>query len=291
MKSLHDKLKKAGFKPAEIGSMMKASEPRVRKVLSTPGVRDVIDRYTKGREAGLKDDVHMSDATVAKAVEEIKNLIGGGENGTSNKGKAVGGLRGGAGEGEAGGVGENAPKNKGEAGPAGKTGANPRGARGTEREEGELAPNIKARKIPVPKETSTEPWASGSSSQVATWQDSCRIVSRASSSEVFHLGSRTITNLSSVSFLIRETVRSNAAGAQTPSTSESGSGSAFEIGRCQASTIDACTALVWIIPPRNMIPMYTSMTSRGSPENKEILLLIRGCRPSRLSRHHLMLPC
>ena len=74
-------LLKDGLKmqPAEIGAAMKASELRVRQIMSTPGVRDIIDRYTKSREAGLRDDVHMSDETVAKAVEEVKTLLGGGE--------------------------------------------------------------------------------------------------------------------------------------------------------------------------------------------------------------------
>jgi hypothetical protein len=71
-------VKDAGFTPAEAGMIMKAAEMKARELFTSPGVLDIMKRYTEHREAGLDKDTHMSAETVGKAVQEVRHARGGG---------------------------------------------------------------------------------------------------------------------------------------------------------------------------------------------------------------------
>lgn len=90
------KLIEAGFTPSEAGQLMSASEARVRKDFTTPGVRDIFHRYSQAREAGLDDGLLMSPETSGRAIQEFKDALEG-TNETNNEqtpaGKAGAGNR------------------------------------------------------------------------------------------------------------------------------------------------------------------------------------------------------
>lgn len=114
-------LKGIGFKDGEIGAIMKASEQRVRDILTTPGVREIIERYTRNREAGLDEGVHMSEETLGKAIQEAKKALG--VTNGKNKGQSSGEGARGAGEDVGRGEGKLPSEGKGGPRPAGKAGA------------------------------------------------------------------------------------------------------------------------------------------------------------------------
>ena len=122
-------VKDAGFGPAETGMIMKAAELKAREVFNTPGVTDIIKRYTEHREAGLDKGTHMSGETVGKAVQEVRQARG--RNGTTNN-EAQAGKEGKANAGgdEAGGKGATEGKPKEAVRPSGEERAEP--GKGTE---------------------------------------------------------------------------------------------------------------------------------------------------------------
>jgi len=115
-------LKKFGFGPAEIGMMTKAAELKAREVLTTPGVKDIIQRYTSQRQAGLDEGLHLHPETIGQAVQEVRQARGGG-NGPSNKESVAAGAGKSGGKDVTGGQGKVPNKNAEGARPAGKEGA------------------------------------------------------------------------------------------------------------------------------------------------------------------------
>lgn len=83
------KLIEAGFSPSEAGQLMAASEARVRSDFTKPGVRDIFQRYSQAREAGLDDGLLMNEETSGRAIQEFKNAIEG-TNETNNEQKTPG---------------------------------------------------------------------------------------------------------------------------------------------------------------------------------------------------------
>jgi len=78
------KLIEAGFSPSEAGQLMAASEARVRKDFTTPGVRDIFQRFSQAREAGLDPGLLMSPETSGRAIQEFKDILEG-TNETNNE--------------------------------------------------------------------------------------------------------------------------------------------------------------------------------------------------------------
>lgn len=139
-------LKKFGFSPTEIGMMTKAAEMKAREVLTTPGVSDIIQRYTSQREAGLDEGLHMHPETIGRAVQEVRQARGGG-NGPSNKESSTGRAGKSGGEAKPGGEGKIPPANAEGARPAGEAGAGIGSEAGGERgvgkgEEPEIASHL-----------------------------------------------------------------------------------------------------------------------------------------------------
>jgi hypothetical protein len=79
----------ARFTPSEAGQLMAASEGRVRKDFTTPGVRDIFQRYSQAREAGLDPGLLMSEETSGRAIQEFKDALEG-SNATNNKPQTFG---------------------------------------------------------------------------------------------------------------------------------------------------------------------------------------------------------
>ena len=73
------KLIEAGFSPSEAGQLMSASEARVRADFTKPGVRDIFQRYSQAREAGLDPGLLMNEETSGRAIQEFKNALEGGK--------------------------------------------------------------------------------------------------------------------------------------------------------------------------------------------------------------------
>jgi len=115
-------LKKFGFGPAEIGMMTKAAELKAREVLTTPGVKDIIQRYTSQRQAGLDEGLHLHPETIGQAVQEVRQARGGG-NGPSNKESTITGTGKGGGKDVTGGQGKVPNKNAEGARPSNEAGA------------------------------------------------------------------------------------------------------------------------------------------------------------------------
>ncbi len=83
------KLLELGFSPSEAGQLMAASEARVRKDFTAPGVRDIFQRYSQAREAGLHEGLLMNSETSGRAIQEFKDALEG-TNETNNKPTPVG---------------------------------------------------------------------------------------------------------------------------------------------------------------------------------------------------------
>jgi hypothetical protein len=145
LKQIEDIMKGLGLDPTERARISKAAEMNTREVLTTPGVSDIIRRYTSRREAGIGNDLHMTPETVGKAVEEVKHARGGGGTGgeggsnepkTDNEKPATNEAGEGGKQAKPGGEGERKGKAEGSARVAGEEGAGA-GSRG-----GKLGTNI-----------------------------------------------------------------------------------------------------------------------------------------------------
>jgi len=83
----------AGFAPTEAGQLMGASEGRVRQDFTKSGIRDIFQRYSQAREAGLNLGLLMSEETSGRAIQDFKNALeakentGEGENKSATPGK------------------------------------------------------------------------------------------------------------------------------------------------------------------------------------------------------------
>lgn len=154
-------LVKNGFSPTETGMMLKAAEMKAREVLTSPGVKDIVQRYTGQREAGLKDELHMSPLTIGKAIQEVRFARG--NNGKPTNEGPVSGRTGKAGKQvNAGGEGPTARSTAQGTRAAGKEGTSPRSSEGTGQEGAEASvaeaanefnrsagrPEISAEKVP-----------------------------------------------------------------------------------------------------------------------------------------------
>src|ERR1700719_3746427 len=144
-------LKKFGFNPTEVGMMTKAAELKAREVLTTPGVSDIIQRYTNQRQAGLDEGLHMHPETIGQAVQEVRQArgttgTGGGGNGPSNKESSTPRTGKSSGETKAGGKGKVPNANAEGARPAGKTGADTGSEAGG---DGGLKTEIKDKETPA----------------------------------------------------------------------------------------------------------------------------------------------
>src|SRR5207302_1352180 len=99
-----------------------AAEMQARQILTTPGVSDILKRYSESRQKDLKEDLHMHAETVGQAVQEVRHARGrtNGPNNEKPAGKTAKGIDKDNG---AGGKGEVAPKPEGTVRASGKTGA------------------------------------------------------------------------------------------------------------------------------------------------------------------------
>jgi hypothetical protein len=95
LKQMKKRLSEAGFDDVESARLMKQSEIRTREAMNTPGVAEILKRYTTHREAGLDQEKLMSKGAMGAAIEEYTNARGGGSNGTTDKQSASSGKDGG----------------------------------------------------------------------------------------------------------------------------------------------------------------------------------------------------
>lgn len=138
------KLIEAGFTPSEAGQLMAASEARVRKDFTSPGVRDIFQRYSQARESGLEPGLLMNPETSGRAIQEFKDALEG-TNETNNEPTPAGKAGRSNKQSKPGGAGGVPPGGKGGARPA----SPPReGAGSGEGNERELRVNLKDKETP-----------------------------------------------------------------------------------------------------------------------------------------------
>jgi predicted GNAT family acetyltransferase len=137
----------AGFSPSEAGQLMAASEARVRKDFTTPGVRDIFQRYAQGREAGIDTGLLMTPETSGRAIQEFKDVIEG-TNETNDEPTSAGKNKPSGGKDKSGGAGAFPRGRKSGAQSASEEGKSSRGSRGegkSEEPEREVAPAVEHR--------------------------------------------------------------------------------------------------------------------------------------------------